>query len=51
MPVKVGEARSALVAIAVDMASNSVSNSAPLMILPLSPEGRLSLAAKSVVFV
>ena len=23
----------------------------PLMILPLSPEGRLSLAAKSVVFV
>ena len=39
------------VAIAVDMLSNSVSNSAPLITLPESPLGRLSLASKSVVLV
>ena len=46
-----GEARSALVAIDVARALNSVSNSVPLTNLPASPEGKESLAAKSVVFV
>jgi hypothetical protein len=44
VPVNVGEAKSALVAIAVDIAVNSVSNSLPRITLPLSPEGKLSLA-------
>ena len=51
VPVKVGPAIFALVATAVAILSNSVSNSAPLIIFPLSPEGKLSLASKSVVFV
>lgn len=49
-PVNAGLLASALVAMAVDMLSNSVSNSEPLMILLESPEGNESLAAKSVVF-
>ena len=48
VPVKVGPAISDLVAIAVDIASNSVSNSVPRTILLESPPGSLSLAAKSV---
>ena len=51
VPLNVGLAKSALVAIAVEMLSNSVSNSEPRMILPVFPLGRLSLASKSVVFV
>ena len=51
VPVNVGPAKSALVAIAVDILSNSVSNSVPLITLPESPLGRLSLASKSVVLV
>jgi len=39
VPVNVGEAVSALVATAVDIALNSVSNSLPRITLPLSPEG------------
>jgi hypothetical protein len=51
VPVNVGLAMFDLVATAVAILSNSVSNSVPLMILPLSPEGKLSFAAKSVVLV
>ena len=51
VPVKVGPAKFALVAIAVAMLSNSVSNSVPLITFPASPEDKLSLASKSVVFV
>ena len=51
VPVKVGLAVSDFVAIAVDIASNSVSNSAPRTTLLVSPPGRVSLAAKSVVLV
>jgi hypothetical protein len=51
VPVNVGPAVSALVAIAVAMLTNSVLNSVPLMILFASPEDRESLEAKSVVFV
>ena len=39
VPVKVGDAISALVADAVAIASNSVSNSLPRIILLASPEG------------
>ena len=39
----------ALDATAVAMLVNSVLNSVPRIILPLSPEGNESLAAKSVV--
>ena len=51
VPVKVGDAISALVAEAVAIASNSVSNSLPRIILLVSPAGKLSLAVKLVVFV
>ena len=51
VPVKVGPAKFALVAIAVAMLSNSVSNYVPLITFPASPEDKLSLASKSVVFV
>jgi hypothetical protein len=51
VPVNVGPAVSALVAIAVEIASNSVSNSAPRIIFPESPVGNESLASKSVVLV
>ena len=51
VPVNVGPARSALVAIAVTMLSNSVSNSVPRITLLVSPPGSVSLAAKSVIFV
>ena len=49
VPLNVGLAVSALVLIAVEMLSNSVSNSAPLMILSGSPLVSVSFAAKSVV--
>jgi len=51
VPVKVGAARSAFVAIAVAMALYSSSCAVPVMIFPLSPGGSASLAAKSVIFV
>lgn len=51
MPVKVGLARSAFVAIAVAMLLNSVSISVPLTILFASPDGRVSLVAKLVLLV
>ena len=51
VPVNVGLAVSDLVAIAVDIASNSVSNSEPRITLLVSPPGSVSLAAKSVVLV
>ena len=51
VPVNVGEARLAFVALAVAMLLNSPEKSEPLIILPVLPEGRLSLAAKSVVTV
>ena len=51
VPVNVGLAMSALVADAVAILSNSVSISVPLTILLALPEGKLSLAAKFVVFV
>jgi len=51
VPVNVGPAVSALVPIAVEIASNSVSNSEPRMIFPESPVGSESLASKSVVLV
>jgi len=51
VPVNVGPDVSALVAIAVEIASNSVSNSAPRMIFPESPVGNESFASKSVVLV
>ena len=50
VPVKVGFALSALVALAVAMLSNSLLISVPLTILAGSPEGRESLEAKLVVF-
>ena len=51
VPVNVGEAVFALLAIAGAMLSNSTLNSVPRIILPGSPEGKLSLAAKLVIFV
>jgi hypothetical protein len=48
VPVKVGLAKSALVAIAVAMSLNSVSISVPLTILSGLPLVRLSLVAKLV---
>jgi len=50
-PVNVGLADSALVAMAVAMLSNSVSNSEPLMTLFGSPVVSESFASKSVVLV
>lgn len=49
VPLNVGLAVSALVLIAVEMLSNSVSNSAPLITLFGSPLESESFAAKSVV--
>ena len=51
VPVKVGLAVSALVALAVAMLLNSVSISVPLTILAALPEGRESFVAKLVVLV
>jgi hypothetical protein len=51
VPVNVGPAWSALVAIEAEIASNSTSNSVPLMIFPGSPEGKASFTSKSVVLV
>jgi hypothetical protein len=51
VPVKVGEAVSALVAIAVEIAVYSVSISAPRTVLLGSPVVRLSLDVKLVAFV
>ena len=51
VPVKVGDAKSALVATAVAMLLNSVSISVPLTIFKGLPEDRLSLVAKFVLFV
>lgn len=49
--VNVGDAKSALVAMATAMLLNSVSISVPLTILSGSPEGRASLVAKLVLLV
>ena len=49
--VKVGDDKSALVAIAVEMLLNSVSISVPLTIFKGLPEDRLSLVAKFVLLV
>jgi hypothetical protein len=51
VPVNVGLAISALVAIAVEIALNSVSNSVPLMIFKGLPVERLSLLVKFVLLV
>jgi hypothetical protein len=50
VPVKEGLLLSALEEIAEATAVNSVSISAPLMILPELPEGRASFAVKLVAF-
>lgn len=50
VPVKVGEAKSAFVATAVAIASNSVSNRLPRIFLEALPVGSESLAVKFVVF-
>jgi hypothetical protein len=51
VPVKVGLAKSALVATAVAMLLNSVSISVPLTIFKGLPEAKASLVAKLVDFV
>jgi hypothetical protein len=51
VPVNAGLFKSALDEIAEAIAVNSVSISAPLIILPALPEGKLSLAVKLVAFV
>ena len=51
VPVNVGDARSALVALAVAMLLNSVVNSEPLITLAALPEGSESLVPKFVVTV
>ena len=51
VPVNVGDARSALVALAVAMLLNSVVNSEPLITLAALPEGSESFSAKFVVTV
>jgi hypothetical protein len=49
VPVNVGLDVSALDATAVEIELNSVLKSTPLIVLAGSPEGKLSLEAKSVV--
>ena len=49
--MNVGDAVSALEAIALARALNSSSSSVPLTILPALPEGKVSLVAKLVDFV
>jgi hypothetical protein len=51
VPVKVGLAKSALVAMAVAMLLNSVSISVPLTIFNGLPEDKLSFVAKFVLLV
>jgi hypothetical protein len=51
LPVNVGDAKSALVAMAVAMLLNSVSISVPLTILSGSPEVSASFVAKLVLLV
>jgi len=51
VPVKAGLFKSAFDEIAEAIAVNSVSISAPLIILPELPVGKLSLAVKFVAFV
>ena len=51
VPVKVGPAKSDLLAIATAILSNSTSNSDPRMILSGSPVFKVSFTAKSVVLV
>jgi hypothetical protein len=49
VPVNVGDAKSALLEIAVAMLTNSVLNSVPLIIFAGSPLGKASLVLKNVV--